>query len=64
MTYETISKQIPLQTLVDILAAHLYATSIIDDNVEIEDIIFGKEIDGQVSLQIETKKEVSTKLDG
>lgn len=64
MTTAIVEKSIALQTVVDLVAAHLYATSIIDDNINIDDIVFGDEKDGLVPLKILTSKEVSVVLNG
>lgn len=65
---ETLTKTLNRRTLVDLVAAHLYATSAIDDNVDITNIQFGELFGASetelVPLKIYTKKEVSSRDNG
>ena len=59
---QVIDKVITRQVIVDLVAAHLYATSIIDDDTEITNIQFGELFGAStveyVPIKIFTKKEV------
>ena len=68
MTTAIVEKSIALQTVVDLVAAHLYATSIIDDDTEITNIqfgeLFGASTTEYVPMKIYTSKEVPVVLNG
>lgn len=64
MTSEVMTKSLNRQTIVDIITAHLYAMSAIDDDVEVTDIDFCFNKEKLITMTIYTKKEVSTKVNG
>ncbi len=51
--------QITRKTLEDIIAAHLYATSIVNDNDEVSkiEILWEKEIMGMIPIDVTLKRE-------
>lgn len=63
--HATLDKVIARSTIVDLVAAHLYATSVIDDDTEITNVqfgdLFGVSDVELVPIKIHTSKEVSTK---